>query len=190
MAPGPAAYRGPMTNPAERPVVEPDTKDWTWVLERVCPECGFDAGQVAGTDVAFHVAETAHAWIAVLARPDARERPAPGVWSPLEYACHVRDVHGVFADRVARMIAEDEPTFDNWDQDAAAIEGRYGEQDPQTVLVELIAAADHAAAVFSSVPPDAWDRIGNRSNGSVFTVETIGRYYAHDLRHHIHDVAG
>ena len=21
--------------------IEPDTKDWTWVLDRPCPECGF-----------------------------------------------------------------------------------------------------------------------------------------------------
>lgn len=23
--------------------IEPDTKDWTWVLDRPCPECGFEA---------------------------------------------------------------------------------------------------------------------------------------------------
>lgn len=178
-----------MSEPTRYPEVEPDTKNWTWVIERPCPECGFDASQMAGTDVGFHVAETAHAWIDVLARPDVAVRPAPGVWSPLEYACHVRDVHGVFAARVGRMIAEDDPEFENWDQDAAAVEGRYHEQDAAQVLVELIAAADKAAAVFSSVPPDAWDRTGRRGDGSVFTVETIGRYYAHDLRHHEHDVA-
>ena len=22
--------------------ITPDTKDWTWVLQRPCPECGFD----------------------------------------------------------------------------------------------------------------------------------------------------
>ena len=22
--------------------IVPDTKDWTWVLQRPCPECGFD----------------------------------------------------------------------------------------------------------------------------------------------------
>ena len=25
------------------PQPEPDTKDWTWVLESTCPECGFDS---------------------------------------------------------------------------------------------------------------------------------------------------
>jgi len=112
-----------MSEPTPYPEVEPDTKNWTWVIERPCPECGFDASQVAGTDVGFHVAETAHAWIDVLGRPDVAVRPAPGVWSPLEYACHVRDVHGVFGARVARMIAEDDPEFENWDQDAAAVDG-------------------------------------------------------------------
>ena len=24
-------------------IIEPDTKDWTWVLDRPCPECGFEA---------------------------------------------------------------------------------------------------------------------------------------------------
>ena len=35
-------------------------------------------------------------WTAVLQRESARQRPAPTVWSPLEYACHVRDVCRVF----------------------------------------------------------------------------------------------
>ena len=25
----------------------PDTKDWTWVLQRPCPECGFDTQSFA-----------------------------------------------------------------------------------------------------------------------------------------------
>ena len=29
--------------------ITPDTKDWTWVLERPCPECGFDPATVADT---------------------------------------------------------------------------------------------------------------------------------------------
>jgi hypothetical protein len=34
----------------EAPIV-PDTKDWTWVLERPCPECGFDASGVRRDEV-------------------------------------------------------------------------------------------------------------------------------------------
>ena len=28
-------------------MINPDTKDWTWVLNRSCPECGYDAGTVS-----------------------------------------------------------------------------------------------------------------------------------------------
>ena len=29
--------------PLSPPPITPDDKNWTWVLERVCPDCGFDA---------------------------------------------------------------------------------------------------------------------------------------------------
>jgi hypothetical protein len=29
-----------------------------------------------------------------------------------------------------------------------------------------------------------------RSNGSEFTVESLGRYHLHDVVHHLHDVTG
>ena len=52
------------------------------------------------------LANTAMTWSEVLARGDAGERPAPDVWSPLEYGCHVRDVHVLFAQRLRAMLDE------------------------------------------------------------------------------------
>ena len=53
---------------------------------------------------------------------------------------------------------------------------------------ELAAAAAEAAAGFNAVTPAEWDRSGTRSNGSVFTVTTLGSYFLHDVMHHLHDV--
>lgn len=170
--------------------IEPDTKDWTWVLDQPCPECGFQAEAVAGPGIPALVHGYTARWEHVLTRPDVGARPSPQVWSPLEYACHVRDVFRVFGGRVRLMLEQDAPTFANWDQDEAAVEGRYGEQDPSAVAVELAAAGREVAAVFGSVPDDAWGRTGLRSNGSAFTVESLGRYFVHDVVHHLHDVRG
>ena len=178
------------TEASRDPDIEPDTKDWTWVLERACPECGYDARSVSGADVASRVRTNADAWPPVLARPDARIRPRVGVWSPLEYACHVRDVHRVFGERVRSMLVHDDPLFDNWDQDEAALLGAYGRQDPASVARELVAAATDVAELYGSVGPDEWDRPGRRSNGSVFTTLTIARYHLHDVEHHLVDVSG
>ena len=170
--------------------IEPDTKDWTWVLERPCPECGFEPAGIAGADLADLIQDNAHGWYAALDGPDAAVRPAAQVWSPLEYACHVRDVHRLFAERLTLMLEQGDPQFANWDQDVTALESRYAEQDPATVAVELVGAAADAAAIYAGVQGDQWQRPGRRSNGSVFTVETLGVYHLHDVHHHLHDIGG
>jgi hypothetical protein len=168
--------------------IEPDDKDWTWVLQRPCPECGFDPSTVAAASIADSVRATVPRWTSALTRPDARLRPAPAVWSALEYGAHVRDVFRLFDERLRLMLDEDDPLFANWDQDATAVADRYDLQDPAVVSDELAAAAATVAAHYDAVPGSAWDRPGRRSNGSVFTVRTLGVYLLHDVLHHLHDV--
>jgi hypothetical protein len=168
--------------------IEPDTKDWTWVLSQKCPECGLTASEVVPTEIGAQVRADLPRWADVLARPDVRDRPSPDVWSPLEYACHVRDVYVLFAERVELMLDQDDPLFANWDQDETAIEHEYALQDPAVVAEELAAAGDVIARVFDNVADDSWDRTGRRSDGSTFTVATLGQYFMHDIVHHLHDV--
>ena len=97
-------------------------------------------------------------WPAILARPDATVRPAPTVWSALEYGCHIRDGLAIFSRRLELMRADDDPLFENWDQDAAALEQRYWEQDPAVVSGELMAAAADNVAGWASVRVDEWER--------------------------------
>ncbi len=168
--------------------IEPDSKDWTWVLERPCPECGFVASDFPREGVGAMVRANVEAWLRLLARPDASERVAADRWSALEYACHVRDVFRLYDERLALMLAEDDPEFENWDQDATAIADRYGKQDPAVVVAELAVAGEALAASFDAVAGDQWDRTGRRSDGASFTVESFARYFIHDPIHHVHDV--
>lgn len=187
---GSAPDPGASSRSGMAPDIEPDEKDWTWVLQRPCDECGFDAGTVSGRQVAARLRANAVSWSAVLHRADVRARPEPQVWSPLEYACHVRDVCRVFESRVNLMRLQVAPAFENWDQDATAVADAYGAQDPSAVSIELSAAAEAAATAFDAVTDGDWQRTGRRSNGSVFTIETLGQYLIHDLAHHLHDVRG
>ena len=78
---------------------------------------GADPAEIA--DRAFVAAEE---WVQILrSSPAVGARPEPAVWSPLEYGCHVRDVYVLFDERLELMLAEDEPTFANWDQDETAV---------------------------------------------------------------------
>ena len=165
-----------------------DTKNWTWVLERPCPECGFEAGSFPRADIAPTTRQVAATFDSFLAAPGVHDRPAPEVWSPLEYGCHIRDVYRIMHTRLRLMLDEDEPLFANWDQDATAVEDRYAEQDPAVVALEIDDAAATIADAFSAVRTDQWARIGHRDNGSTFTVETLGQYMVHDVVHHVWDI--
>lgn len=165
-----------------------DDADWTWVLERTCPECGFDVADLDPAAVAGLIRENASAWQTVLARPDVRVRTAPDRWSPLEYACHVRDVFRIYLHRLQRMLTEDGPHYDNWDQDQTAVADDYNAQQPATVAAELTTAAAALADAFDDVAGDAWSRTGFRSDGAAFTVDTFARYFIHDPVHHLWDV--
>lgn len=170
--------------------IEPDTKDWTWVLERPCPECGFDASAVDVADLPALLTRNAEGYLPALAAEGATTRPDPQTWSPTEYAAHVRDVHRLFAERLRLMLDGDDPLFANWDQDETALAERYDLQDPALVGPELTAAAADVAAVYAGVRGEQWQRPGRRSNGSVFTVETFGLYHLHDVVHHLWDIDG
>jgi hypothetical protein len=174
-----------MTPPTAPPA---DDKDWTWVLERACPECGFDAAAISHDELPVLTRRVAEQFVAALGRPGAGQRPAPAVWSPLEYGAHVRDVCRMFGGRLRLMLDEDDPLFANWDQDATALEAEYWNQDAGAVAVELSSAAAAIADSFAAVSEGQWSRPGRRSNGSVFTVDTLGRYFVHDLVHHAHDI--
>jgi DinB superfamily len=171
--------------------IVPDTKDWTWVLDRPCGECGLDTQSFRREAVAGMIRANSAAWQEVLAGPgDVRRRPSAGVWSALEYGCHVRDVLRLYHERLRLMLTLDEPLYPNWDQDATAVADRYGEQVPTVVAADLREAADVLAARFEGVSGDQWERQGRRSDGARFTVESFARYFIHDPIHHLYDVTG
>lgn len=179
-----------MTDHLDEP--QPDTKNWTWVLERRCPECGFDGRQIDKGDVAAQIRANAASWRTVLSSGDrVHTRPSnPNgdgpKWSALEYGAHVRDVYEVYAQRITLMMKKNDPEFPDWDQDAAAIEGDYRIEDPAKVSYDLAVNAGKVADLFDKVRD--WSRSGRRSDGSVFTLETIAIYLLHDPVHHLWDV--
>ena len=171
--------------------ITPDTKDWTWVLDRPCPECGFDPARVAFREVPGRVRANVDEWRAELNRlPEPAVRPDDSTWSPLEYAAHVRDVFRIMHARLNLMLVLPDPEFANWDQDEAATEQDYNRQDPSRVAIELVTAGLAIADAFEGVTDASLHRTGRRSNGSMFTVETLASYFLHDVVHHLWDITG
>ncbi|GAA4169066.1 DinB family protein [Gryllotalpicola koreensis] len=170
--------------------ITPDTKNWTWVLERPCPECGFAPDAVAYRDVPRLVRDAVVVWQRVLAEPAIEVRPDESTWSKLEYGAHTRDVFRMMHARLNLMLVLVDPDFLNWDQDDTAVERDYGAQSSATVAHELAAAGRAIAEAFELVPDADLGRTGRRTDGSRFTVESLAKYFVHDIVHHRWDVTG
>jgi len=173
-------------------VLIPDDRDWTWVLDRPCPECGFVASEFDPRSAGDALRRNAASWGRVLAGEHAAliERRTSNRWSDLEYAAHVRDVNRLYLDRLHSMLNEDDPLYPNWDQDATAVADGYNAQDPAMVRSDLLAAAAALGDAFDALDDAQWARPGRRSDGASFTVDSFARYLVHDPVHHLWDVTG
>lgn len=172
----------------ELPPTPRDEKDWTWVLERPCQECGFAGVPLA--EVPGLIRASIAPFRDALAAPEAAVRTRrETVWSTVEYACHVRDVCRVFDGRLGTMLVEDGTQFASWDANDAAIEGHYSTADPSLVADEYARAAENIAATFESATPAQVGHRGLRGDGMAFTVATLATYFVHEIVHHLHDVS-
>ena len=168
----------------------PDDADWTWVLTRPCRACGFHPDDVRPDGVPAILRDAAGRFAATLERDDAIARPDVGVWSPLEYACHVCDVCDVMSSRLGQIVAGggQHVRFADWNQDQAAIAAAYWRNERGAVRARVATAFESAAHAYAAPTGDQWSWPAERSNGSRFTADTLARYFVHDIHHHLWDV--
>lgn len=167
-------------------------RDWTRSQFEACPDCGADASAIPDDQLGATLLREVATWGRVMAAADphgVRVRPAPDVWSALEYACHVRDLLPVMGERIGRMLAEDDPALGWWDHEAAAIEDRYNDQVPVLVIEAMTANARSFAARLAGVAAAEWERAAERRPGERFTVRGIARFVLHEVIHHRDDAS-
>ncbi|MGI8983865.1 MAG: DinB family protein [Acidimicrobiales bacterium] len=160
-----------------------------------CEECGFDYQALDPADIPAALRPFAKRYRAPLSRflpgedGDAvvRQRPAPGVWSALEYAAHVRDVFAINHRWIDLCLTEDRPVLDGPGPDEQAVAGRYNDDDPVAVADAVAANAERLAVIMESVPVDGWDRAGLR-RGEERSVLLQARRAVHEGSHHLLDI--
>jgi S-DNA-T family DNA segregation ATPase FtsK/SpoIIIE len=160
-----------------------------------CPECRYSYGALGRPEIAAALRGQALHYAQILDDGDGvrlRAHPRPAVWSALEYACHVRDVHRVQRDRVLLTATGDRPSFASMRGEERVLEERYNAQDPLVVAAEITAAADALARTLEALDETGWGRTGiyHWPTTEVRTVDWIGRHTVHESVHHLHDIEG
>jgi S-DNA-T family DNA segregation ATPase FtsK/SpoIIIE len=156
-----------------------------------CDECGFvyDEERLRPLDELLrHVGPP---FRAVLAEDDGalRRRPAPAVWSALEYACHVRDVLLLQRDRIYVALVQELPAFTPMYRDERVSLARYNDQDPAKVADQIDVAADLLAGTYAVLDDDQLARRCHYGypDPEIRTVRWIGVHTLHEAQHHAMD---
>jgi hypothetical protein len=173
--------------------------EWPRAATDECPQCGLHPGAQPRESLGTAAVELAAAWREFLMTADEeylRTNPAPGVFSPIQYGAHVRDILRVYGDRVLLALAEDDPevpTFhpaeDEWE--------RYNHLGRQELADDLEAQALRLADILDRLDDDAWSRTVTRQallagtdNVYRFSVAGIASYAVHEAHHHLLDADG
>jgi hypothetical protein len=159
-----------------------------------CAGCGFEyrVGDALGAGPA--IVEEVAGLAALMAGGAARlrTRRAPDRWSPLEYACHVRDVLIVQRERVLLARRESLPPLTPMGRDERVEHDGYAEQDPAAVARQLGDAAHLFANVLARLAAADWDRtvVYNYPEPAERSLRWVAVHTLHEVRHHLGDVRG
>ncbi|RAU93030.1 DinB family protein [Mycobacterium colombiense] len=117
-------------------------------------------------------------------------RPRPGVWSPLEYACHLRDVLLVQRERVLAARRVNGADCAPMGREERAEHEGYNEQDPTAVARQLTDAAALFANVLTRLSAADWDRtvVYHYPATSEQSLRWVAVHTAHELQHHLLDI--
>lgn len=108
-----------------------------------------------------------------------------GGWNVHQLAAHVWDVDlQAYGQRMRRILAEDHPSFENYDADAW-FASRYDASVPlETMLREFEARMAEIIPVLRNLPPEAWNRIGQHQVQGDLSLQTwVERGLAHVEEH-------
>ena len=175
-----------MTRPSAD--LEPDTKDWTWVLERRCDECGLDARSSTGTTCPTPSGTTPRSGsrCSPTRRPvSARDPTAGRRWSTPATSTTSTRSSTTGSRRCSPRTLPTSPTGTRTPRRSSA---DYASQLPVDRRADPGGLGLRRGRPLRLGAPLSWHRRGVRSDGSEFTVESLGRYHLHDVVHHLHDV--
>jgi DinB superfamily len=118
-----------------------------------------------------------------------RRRPAPGEWAIIEVVGHLADTEERALGRVRRMLAEDDPKLEPFDQEALAVQRRYLELDLQAELARLDHLRGQHLAVLDGLDAPAWERTGRHGEHGTMSVELYETHVAAEEVDHLAQIA-
>jgi uncharacterized damage-inducible protein DinB len=126
-----------------------------------------------------------------LAREDLTRKPpadAPanlGKWSIHEVVLHLQDAELAFADRIKRIVAEEDPKLEAWDEEKFAERLHYHDQSTADAVSIVELTRKQVSVILSKLAPADFQRTGTHSARGRQTLTDVLKYCVPHLDHHL-----
>jgi len=110
--------------------------------------------------------------------------PIPGKWSAREIVHHLGDSESFSAGRLRKLLVEDNPVIQGYDQDQFAIKLRYNERDMAPALDAFRLARETTMQLLELMIEDDWQRAGTHTESGRYTAEDWLVIYAKHAHNH------
>ena len=104
--------------------------------------------------------------------------PLPGKWSAAEIVQHLADSEMNSAIRIRKLLTEDAPLIQGYDQDLYATRLFYNERDLTPALESLKSSRATTVQILERMTDADWQRAGTHSESGAYTAENWLRIYA------------
>ena len=119
-------------------------------------------------------------------REDQLDRtPVPGKWSIRQVVCHIADFEPVYADRMKRVLVEDNPTMFGGDPDVFAAGLHYEKRGVQEEIELISVVRRQMAVILRNTEVEDFQRTGVHSEAGPLTLETLLERITRHIPHHV-----
>ncbi|HXD34640.1 MAG TPA: DinB family protein [Pyrinomonadaceae bacterium] len=110
--------------------------------------------------------------------------PIPGKWSAREIVHHLGDSETVAAVRLRRLLSEDNPVIQGYDQDEYATRLKYNEREMEPSLDAFRAARVATAQIMDGLSLEDWSRKGSHTEHGSYSATDWLKIYADHAHNH------
>jgi hypothetical protein len=113
----------------------------------------------------------------------------PGKWSALEIVHHLADSEMTSAIRLRRLLTENRPVIQGYDQEAFAVKLRYNERDMAPALEAFKSARSTSVQLLNLMAEEDWKRQGWHTEHGIYTPELWLKIYADHAHNHAKQIS-
>ncbi len=120
-----------------------------------------------------------------MSREQLAARPVAGKWSTLEVICHIADFEPIYADRMKRVIAEENPLLLAGDPDRFQAALAYGNREVNEELTLIETVRNQMARILKALPDSAFARTGKHSTDGPLSLAVLLERITGHIPHHV-----